>query len=461
MKRSKFRKILCTLLAGAMLLTAMTGCKSAETTTEATPTAEEISQAMTEAMESVNSFTMTTNISYSMTEDGEEMVVDSTSVVQLILDPFAMKMVTEYDDGEDAYESAIYYFKTDGVYTMYMGFDDFWMSYSVSEETVEDVAGLSELEEDLSTYTLQEEKETINGVECYVLVNTLAEDAVLALADMTDYGYSTEGCTVEVVYYVDSTTFLPVRVSYEMGEAMEVLYTQFYREIFEDNQLEVTVDYFTTTCDFSDFNAVEEIVLPDEAQDSISLDDWDLEDDTEVIQNEDGTYSVLVYDEEVEVLSSLTVAVPQGYNGDDVVFSTTIYFELDTEANAFGYVMYCLEPEETAETIQSSIELWLSYYEDYTEFYENCTYALYDAPKTLTVNGMEISYLGCDLTADGLTLQEVYAWTMVDGVCIYINAYNEDYSELADSGVIFAEEEMEGLLQTLFEAVVAVANNAE
>ncbi|WP_418463658.1 DUF6612 family protein [Frisingicoccus sp.] len=283
------RKKLCWVLAGTMLLSAVIfgGCG----TKKEKLTAESILEQVNENMDNIQSVSgnMAMNVDMKISESGLGMNLSMgmDCDLEMTMEPEIVHMAGKLNlsllglsmDMES-------YTVTEGdKKTNYTKMNNAWEK---SEEDAEDVAGVGELFDELSSaseLTLQKETEKIDDKEVYVLtagvsgeslnsfmgsVESMAEDA--GELDLS-------GVEADVTLRVYKDEMLPAAVSVEISDAGSVV---------ESDGTKMEIHSLSLELNYSEFDTIESIEIPEEALNSeVSL-EQKLEDVQEAVSNSNG-----------------------------------------------------------------------------------------------------------------------------------------------------------------------------
>ncbi len=454
------KSALSLLMALILALFALTGCGSSKTETASDSAtqqaidADELSaQALIACVESnladASGYSMTLEEALVMEYDGETMETYISYYAEVTADPEASKILLTVDYYGYTAESTIYAFRDGNSYTVYTEEDGIW--YMESDVSTDLFTQLSETYDVFGadySWTRREGTETLDGTECYVLVTEMSGDALTELMDSLDLGISTDGDgeSVELVLYVDAQTLLPLYTSMDFTALMAPLLAT----LIDDDSF--SLDCFSVDVFYGDFDAVAEIVLPDEATDAIAYDSSDDDYESELLVNDDGSYTLVDwYDESV----TLNISTPDGYTLDEYSDSTGIFFDVDTQdddAFAWGYVYYVIDSDYTQDDMVSYAEYLYDSYDEYcAEYYEEFSSEALGDIMSVAVNGSTVYYTGVIAYADGYIIQDLVAWTFVDGICLEVTIYNCDDSGATDSAVLAGD--FDALMNTLFSVV--------
>lgn len=283
------RKKLCWVLAGTMLLSAVIfgGCG----TKKEKLTAESILEQVNENMDNIQSVSgdMAMNVDMKISESGLGMNLSMgmDCDLEMTMEPEIVHMAGKLNlsllglsmDMES-------YTVTEGdKKTNYTKMNNVWEK---SEEDAEDEAGVGELFDELSSaseLTLQKETEKIDDKEVYVLtagvsgeslnsfmgsVESMAEDA--GELDLS-------GVEADVTLRVYKDEMLPAAVSVEISDAGSVV---------ESDGTKMEIHSLSLELNYSEFDTIESIEIPEEALNSeVSL-EQKLEDVQEAVSNSNG-----------------------------------------------------------------------------------------------------------------------------------------------------------------------------
>ncbi len=279
------KKRLVCVLTGILAVSALavTGCGEKELT------AEEIVKTAQENAEKAESFSGNMDMSISMSMDGASLGMDTdfdmdisvNGALEYIKEPETMHMDMEMSMMGISMEMDTYTKTEDDQVTTYVNTMGTWVKEvtelgDVDEDSFQDMYNMIG---DPSQMTLAEETETVNEQEAYVLTTTVTGDQLESLmgqmeeltGEMGDFDLS--DLTADVTMKVYKETLLPASVSVEMST--------------EDGEMEVegisvALNGMSMTMDYTVYNSVESIEIPEEALNAVSSDEM-LTDDSNVL----------------------------------------------------------------------------------------------------------------------------------------------------------------------------------
>lgn len=263
--KTRTKKLAAMGMAAVMAAALLSGCGGK---TKATP--ENLLRDMKERAEKVESTVMNVKFNINMSSGGEELAVGMDMDMEATAEPEAA-----HGKGEISFDIAgssmstemeIYSVKEDDQYMTYTMMEGEWTKEaSDEEEALGDVEGMTgNIEEYADQFELAEELAEVNGEECFELTGELDGDTFSAMiqSDMMDsfsgYGLDEETvsdmtfpCTIDI--YKDS--ILPARILFDLTDTFETM--------MEDSGVTASDCYMEMT--FTEYDSVDEIVVPDEA----------------------------------------------------------------------------------------------------------------------------------------------------------------------------------------------------
>ena len=269
------RKWMAVLMAAGLAVMSLAGCGAKEKPVTAQSLLEEI-ETKTKSMNS-----MTSHMTLSMTMEGEQMAqlgVDSMDVTmdadsQVTQDPMASYINGKMNLMGMNLDMEIYTVLEGDELVNYMGMMGSWMYQRLpyDKETINSIsANAGELLQHIDSLTLQEETEDIDGKPAYIITGTLQGEEMMELLGQAQSALGTatgmnelmdeeavENLSMDFKYAVDQESRLPV-------------YADFVFNGFENltGQEEVTISNFTMRTEYTGFDNVEKIEVPQEVKDS-------------------------------------------------------------------------------------------------------------------------------------------------------------------------------------------------
>lgn len=269
------RKWMAVLMAAGLAVMSLAGCGAKEKPVTAQSLLEEI-ETKTKSMNS-----MTSHMTLNMTMEGEQMAqlgVDSMDVTmdadsQVTQDPMASYINGKMNLMGMNLDMEIYTVLEGDELVNYMGMMGSWMYQRLpyDKETINSIsANAGELLEHIDSLTLQEETEDIDGKPAYIISGTLQGEEMMELLGQAQSALGTatglnelmdeeavENLSMDFKYAVDQESRLPV-------------YGDFAFNGFENltGQEEVTISNFTMRTEYTGFDNVEKIEVPQEVKDS-------------------------------------------------------------------------------------------------------------------------------------------------------------------------------------------------
>lgn len=269
------RKWMAVLMAAGLAVMSLAGCGAKEKPVTAQSLLEEI-ETKTKSMNS-----MTSHMTLNMTMEGEQMAqlgVDSMDVTmdadsQVTQDPMASYINGKMNLMGMNLDMEIYTVLEGDELVNYMGMMGSWMYQRLpyDKETINSIsANAGELLQHIDSLTLQEETEDIDGKPAYIISGTLQGEEMMELLGQAQSALGTatglnelmdeeavENLSMDFKYAVDQESRLPV-------------YGDFAFNGFENltGQEEVTISNFTMRTEYTGFDNVEKIEVPQEVKDS-------------------------------------------------------------------------------------------------------------------------------------------------------------------------------------------------
>lgn len=277
------KKNVLTLTAALALVLALAAC-------DGNPpggSAEDVIKQAQENMAGVTSMRYTMTMDMEMTAEGEDVNITTDLTADYIVDPMAMKMDMVMDLGEmGSMTTTSYAVKEDSEYVLYTGMD-----YGDGQMTwiKQTLGGLADLEQynaqaNLDLYLKSAESfkengtETINGSAATRYDGVISKEAleeVLASSGMMDYldqmGMDETSAMLQnmddlpISIWVDDESLLPVKYEMDMSAMMQSMMDS----VAADEDVDVTIGKVFVSMTVTDYNSVESIQLPAEAQDAM------------------------------------------------------------------------------------------------------------------------------------------------------------------------------------------------
>ena len=268
------RKKIVWLLAGVMLLSvaAFGGCGKKEVT------AESLVKEANENMEKAKSYIGDMDMQMSMNISSEGVAMDMDmgmkGTIEYTAEPeiFHMKGTMDMSLLGLSMDMDIYSQVEDDKAIVYMGMMDEWMKSEteVDESSMQEIYTIAGDGKDM---TLAEETEKIDDREVYVLTTTITgeefEEIMGVMESMTEgvgeMNWSNVQANVTMKIYKD--TVLPASVSIEMSDSGEGI---------ESEGVSVKFNSISVVMNYTDFDSVDSITIPEEALAAHSVDNGDI-----------------------------------------------------------------------------------------------------------------------------------------------------------------------------------------
>ncbi|AXF56213.1 DUF6612 family protein [Salicibibacter kimchii] len=247
--------------------------------------AEEVLSQSMEAMDQLNSYSAEIDMNQSINVDGEEMPMDMTMNMDVVLDPmsFSQTMITPDPMTEEDMEIEQYMDEDGMIYMLEPGIDEWIMidGTALGMEGIDDLEMSPQeqfgmLEAYASDLSLEEEEDryalTIEGsgdelMELTREFATMQQGEPQMQEEMEQVFEQMEINTLDYVMYIDKETFYQDEIKMNMDLEMEQ----------EGQTMEMAQEMQGT---FSDFDEIDEIEVPQEAIDN-AIDIEDMEEKTE------------------------------------------------------------------------------------------------------------------------------------------------------------------------------------
>ena len=269
------RRFVAVFMAAGLAMMSLAGCGAKDKPVTAQSLLEEI-ETKSKDMKS-----MTSHLTMDMTMEGEQMAsmgVDSVSVTMDADNQVTQDPVASYINGKMSLmgmdlDMEIYTVLEGDELVNYMGMMGSWMYQRMpfDKEAVNNIsANAGTLLEHLDSLTLQEEPEDIDGKPAYIINGTLEGEEMMELLGQAQSVLGTatgmedlideadmDDLSMDFKYAVDQESRLPV-------------YADFTFNGFEKltGQEGVTISNFTMRTDYTGFDNVEKIEVPQEVKDS-------------------------------------------------------------------------------------------------------------------------------------------------------------------------------------------------
>lgn len=424
------------------LMLALAGCGGQEPTTEPTTvpttapteppiTAEQVFSSLSDAIENVEATRMRMELAYDMTVtegEGEEAVTTEITLDMVVdtmacQEPFGgytlMDMSLVSGDYDMAYVIELYLVEEEDSVVGYMQMFDSWIrsnyEMSVSEfltsgqmtevDTEEVWSGIAKL----ADMTLDDETQNLNGTEVYILRGTIpAGDMSEALSSLgVEDPSAYADLTLPVVYYVDTESFLIVRMEADMSYMKDVLDEVIAQAMVGTEATNATIELDISNVIYDLEYGVPAIPpVPQEAYDYIANnpDTSGGEEDTEPT----------VYDGPLVLncgSESLLVTCPEGWTGEiNDATNVTIY---DETYELFGDYYYF--DTLTREDVLNLAQIDADYLESIDALVSQGESIAMEGYETWQVIGQEQSYyLAWREAGDGWILVYIYDFTGTD-----------------------------------------------
>ena len=263
--KKRTKKLTAIGLAAVMTAALLAGCGGK---TKATP--ENLLRDMTDKAEKVESTVMNVKFNIKLSSGSEELSMGMDMDMEATTEPEA-----SHGKGEVSFDIAgssmstemeMYSVKEDDQYVTYTMMDGQWTKEAADEEeALGDVEGMTgNIEEYADKFELEQDLAEINGKDCFELSGELDGDifSEMIQSDMMDsfsgYGLDEETvsdmvfpCTIDI--YKDS--ILPARIYFDLTDTFEPM--------LEESGVTASDCYIEMT--FTEYDSVDEIVVPDEA----------------------------------------------------------------------------------------------------------------------------------------------------------------------------------------------------
>lgn len=315
------KKMLALFLAAALLVSA--GCvRKEDGGSKVTLTAGEVCDKLVTAMKAVTEVktvsTMSFTANIAMDSDGMSFDMDFSSEITMESmvsgDPaagyFKSSTVTNMFGTAEEEAETVYVVPEDGEYKIYThdqtvddwefepDYDD---EYRDKMDDLTDFRFLSIIDE--QELTLADKTESVDGHDTYVLTATVSGKLLDKLGmDADDMDVDISKLSVPVTVYVDTETFLPVRLIVETGFLKDLFVEQFSEDMMDGMEgatLDASFEDFVR--DYS-FDGVQVPALPEEALEAIAMAEYDP-------QQADGSY--IIFDDGV----AARIVCAQGWEG--------------------------------------------------------------------------------------------------------------------------------------------------
>ena len=283
-------------------------------------------------------------------------------------------------------------------------------------------------------------------------VQKLLENAGLQESDLQDMG-DIQGLKADIDLTVREEDKLPTAASVDFGTSLSDV-------AVADEDTNVNITTCKASVNITDYEDIGEITVPEEAKSAQETDGDILEsleedisgegtsgesadEDSSPILNEDGSYSLLDYDDQTVA----SVMIPEGYTLD---FAEKTYLSCSKAEDDNGdYISVIYQPAELSEDYTE---------EDFAGLYlltdsniEEYGYSSYETtgPDTLTVGDKEISYLTVKYAFDeNMKGSEIVLWQKVDDTHLLyctVMPSTDDSENITDMVPQIAEEVFTGV----------------
>ncbi len=263
------------VLSAGLVLAGLAGCGGTQKAVTASSLLEEIETKTQEA----NS--MTSHLTMNMTMEGEslaslgmdsvEMTMDADS--QVTKDPTASYIKGNMSLVGMSLDMEIYTIVEGDEILSYMGMMDTWMVQRTAydQEAVNTInTNAGEILKHIDSATLQEETEDIDGKPAYIITGTLEGEE---MKDLLGQAQNALGSATGVEEMMESADFSNMSVDFKYAvdqESRMPVYADFTFNGFGEltGEEEVNISEFTMHTDYTGFDNVEKIEVPQEVKDS-------------------------------------------------------------------------------------------------------------------------------------------------------------------------------------------------
>ena len=269
------RRFLAFFLAAGLAAMSLAGCGAKEKPVTAQSLLEEIETKSKE----MNS--MTSHLTMNMTMEGEQMAslgVDKINITMDADNQVTQDPVASYINGKMSLmgmnmDMEIYTVLEGDELVNYMGMMGNWMYQRLpfDKETINNIsANAGTLLEHLDSLTLQEETEDIDGKPAYIISGTLQGEEMMELLGQAQSALGTAAGMDQIIEEADVAD-MSMDFKYAVDQESRLpVYADFVFNGFEalTDQEGVTISEFTMRTDYTGFDNVEKIEVPQEVKDS-------------------------------------------------------------------------------------------------------------------------------------------------------------------------------------------------
>lgn len=351
----------------------------------------------------------------------------------------------------------------DGEYVSYINSEDIWMTeeWEKNDDMMSGTGDIFDMIRDGKIEAeLEEETQTVDGVETYV-VNTMVDGDLIAdfmkNLDAEDFDADLDDAKMKCKIYFDKEDGALRKIAIDIEDLFETMLA----ESLGEESLEIDMSECAFEVLVTDYDSIDEIKAPKEAREDTAEDTDDsnsildqfaggLDEDKEGLQlyeedadtediddqtptDENGNYVIKDYDEK----AATAIAVPEGYTYSFGSTNYTAFSDDDCFDVTYSYETYTTD-EEILEFYSD-----MSYYEG-DEDYENIVVS---EQKSTLVNGMDVKFIRVDYLFDGdCYCVDYYAWTPVgNGTFLLAEIEYFGYEQPATHG--------DEIVKTMFENV--------
>lgn len=279
------KKTLSAIIAFSMAAAALAGCgNNNENQNEASIKEDlsvtEVAKGAADALDSAESISSQLTVDLSSSFTYEDQTSDMSMVldcgIESVTDPVSAHMTEtlkmSYLEESSDQTIEFYVVPEDGKQYVYTGSGDTWTKAEASASEANDTTGtiFNEIADGNIEADLADELETLdNGRSAYVLNMSVAGDY---LSQMIDFNFSGDtgifgdidysGMQMDTTAYVYADTLEPARLEISCGEMGEAMFEQ----MFGYAGVDYTVNNYSITCAYNEFNSISEITVPEEVK---------------------------------------------------------------------------------------------------------------------------------------------------------------------------------------------------
>ncbi|MBR5474921.1 MAG: hypothetical protein IKU83_05910 [Lachnospiraceae bacterium] len=409
-----------------------------ETTTAAPLTAEEIMALSKNAMNDIKSYSgnMQMKIEMAATSQGEtrDMSIGMDMDMDVIMETMQAHMTGSMSMMGINMDMETYMVEEDGKMVTYSGMYDTWTkTETVDPSTMDQLKQWSaeNLFMEGMQYELSEDPVTVNGREAYKITVAVSGEACEHIMDsymgmmgdmgsmMGDMGYDYSALTADMEMLVYTDDYYCAKTTVKMG-GFEDMMSALLKDL-EDVQLKV--GDMTMTTQYTAFNNLTEIVVPEEVKSAVAGEKQEMGTDGildpvvdgAIAQDDQGKYMLEAYFAQDQIKAA--VAMPEGFTLDEENSDHTVLFFDKMMADPENHEMYVAYTVLELDNDVSADDLGKVHQNSVREMMADTSYTnVSTSPlQTIESNGQTIYYTVLSYTYGGAIQNLEYnCWMVLD-----------------------------------------------